>query len=86
MLKCLFYKGLEHSEMDDFFFFLHDEKELASEPVNININMANKCFKPLLPQKKIKTNLLEGIERFKAYNAERGIPTEQEVKELLDLD
>lgn len=79
-------EDLELTELDDFFFFLHDEKELASETVNKNINMANKCFKTLLAQKKIKTNPLEGIERFKADNAERGIPTEQEVKELLDLD
>lgn len=79
-------EDLELSELDDFFFFLHDEKELAGETVNKNINMANKCFKTLLAQKKIAVNPLEGIERFKADNEERGIPTEEEVRQLLELD
>lgn len=68
-------EDLELSELDDFFFFLHDEKGLAGETVNKNINMANKCFKTLLAQKKIAANPLEGIERFKADNEERGILT-----------
>ena len=66
-------EDLELSELDDF--FLHDEKGLAGETVNKNINMANKCFKTLLAQKKIAANPIEGIERFKADNEERGIPT-----------
>ena len=68
-------QDLTLEELDDFFFFLHDEKGLAGETVNKNINMANKCFKTLLAQKKIAANPLEGIERFKADNEERGIPT-----------
>lgn len=78
-------EDLDLSELDDFMFYLHDEIELANETVNKNINMANKCFKTLLAQKKIKSNPLEGIERFKADNAERGIPAETEIKDLLNL-
>lgn len=78
-------EDLTLEELDDFFFFLHDEQELANETVNKNINMANKCFKTLLTMKKIKANPLDGIERFKTDNEERGIPTEQEVRELLNL-
>ena len=77
-------EDLSLEELDDFMFFLHDEKELANETVNKNINMANKCFKTLLSLRKIKYNPLEGIERFKADNAKRDIPTEQEVRELLN--
>ena len=77
-------EDLTLEELDDFFFFLHDEKELANETVNKNINMANKCFKTLFSQKKIKSNPLEGIERFKIDNAKRDIPTEQEVRKLLN--
>ena len=71
--KCI--EGLTLADMDDFLFDLYDQKELKSETVNKNINCANKCFKYLLSQKKIKENPIEGIERFKADNEERGIPT-----------
>ncbi len=77
-------EDLTLEELDDFFFFLHDEKELANETVNKNINMANKCFKTLLSLRKIKSNPLEGIERFKTDNEKRDIPTEQEVRDLLN--
>ena len=77
-------EDLTLEELDDFFFFLHDEKELANETVNKNINMANKCFKTLLSLRKIKSNPLEGIERFKTDNKKRDIPTEQEVRDLLN--
>ena len=80
-----FIEDLSLEELDDFFFFLHDEKELANETVNKNINMANKCIKTLLALRKIKFNPLEGIERFKTDTAKRDIPTEQEVRELLNL-
>ncbi|MCR5764570.1 MAG: tyrosine-type recombinase/integrase [Treponema sp.] len=82
--KCI--EDLTLAEMDDFLFDLYDQKELKSETVNKNINCANKCFKYLLSQKKIKENPIEGIERFKTDNEERGIPTEQEVRELLNIE
>ncbi|WP_407436560.1 tyrosine-type recombinase/integrase [Treponema sp.] len=72
--------------LDDFFFHLHDDIELASETVNKNINCANKCFKSLVKMRVLKNNPLEGIERFKADNVKRGIPSEEEIRKLLELD
>ena len=79
-------EDLTLAQLDDFFFHLHDDIGLASETVNKNINCANRCFSYLLKLRKLRMNPLAGIERFKSDNAERGIPTEQEVRDLLALD
>lgn len=72
-------------DLDDFLFYLHDVKELASETINKNINCANRCLNWLAAQKKIAENPVKSVERFKVDAEERGIPTEQEIRELLDL-
>ncbi len=82
--KCI--EDLMLAELDDFFFDLRDQKELSNETVNKNINMANRCFKNMFKLRKIDFNPLEGIERFASDNEERGIPTEQEVRDLLNLE
>lgn len=82
----IFIEDLTLSKLDDFFFHLHDDVGLASETVNKNINCANRCFKNMVKLRELKINPLDGIERFKSDNAERGIPTEQEIMDLLALD
>ena len=79
-------EDLTLAQLDDFFFHLHDDYQLASETVNKNINCANRCFKNMVKLRELNHNPLDGIERFKSDNQERGIPTEQEVKDLLALD
>ena len=72
-------------ELDDFLFYLHDVRNLASETINKNINCANRCFNWLASQKKIPENPVASVERFKVDAEERGIPTETEIRQLLDL-
>ena len=79
-------EDLTKPELDDFFFFLYREKQLSGETVNKVINSASRCTRWLLDMGKIKVNPLAGIERFKADHLDRGIPTEEEVRELLNLD
>lgn len=68
-------EDLTLAQLDDFFFHLHDDLELASETVNKNINCANRCFKNMVKLRELRNNPLDGIERFKSENQERGIPT-----------
>ena len=79
-------EDLTLGQLDDFFFHLHDDIELANETINKNINCANKCFKTMTKLRQLQFNPLDGIERFKADNAERDIPTEEEIRKLLELD
>ncbi|MCR5253148.1 MAG: tyrosine-type recombinase/integrase [Treponema sp.] len=73
-------------DLDDFLFYLHDAKELASETINKNINCVNRCLNWLAKQQKIKVNPVASVERFKVDADERDIPTEQEIRSLLALD
>ena len=79
-------EDLTKLELDDFFFYLYREKQLAGETVNKVINSASRCTRWLYENNKIKINPLFGIERFKAEHAGRDIPTEAEVRRLLQLD
>ena len=73
-------------ELDDFLFYLHDVRNLASETINKNINCVNRCLNWLAKQQKIKANPVASVERFKVDADERDIPTEQEIRSLLALD
>lgn len=84
MEKCI--EDLTRNELDDFFFYLRSEKGFSGETVNKNINCANRCFNWLLQKGEIKANPLDGIERYKVDINERGIPTETEVRKLLELE
>lgn len=79
-------EDLTKPELDDFFFYLFREKQLAGETVNKVINSASRCTRWLYENNRIKINPLFGIERFKADHAERDIPTEAEMRRLLQLD
>ena len=66
-------EDLTKPELDDFFFYLYNEKDLCGETVNKVINSAGRCTRWLYENNKIKFNPLFGIERFKAEHAERDI-------------
>lgn len=82
--KCI--EDLTRNELDDFFFYLFDDKGFSGETVNKNINCANRCFSWLKDKGELKTNPLEGIQRFKIDSEERGIPTKSEIRSLLELE
>lgn len=73
-------EDLTRDELDNFFFYLREDKELSGGTVNKNINCANVGFKHLVDTGKLKPNPLSEIEKFKPENKERGIPSEEEVK------
>ena len=75
---------LDRTALDDFFFYLHTEKGLKGGSVNKAINCGSRAFRYLFENHKIDTNPMAGIERFNPDELERGIPTESEVKQLLN--
>ncbi len=79
-------EDLTKPELDDFFFYLYREVGLSGETVNKVINSCSRATRWLLENKKIKENPMIGVERFKADHLDRGIPTENEVRQLLNTD
>jgi len=79
-------EDLTKPELDDFFFYLYKEKGLKGETVNKVINSCSRATRWLFDNKRIKENPMLGVERFKSDNLDRGIPTEAEVRKLLELD
>ena len=77
---------LDRQTLDDFFFYLHTEKQLSGGTVNKAINCGSRAMRYLFENKRIQTNPMAGIERFNAEEIGRGIPTETEVKQLLKVD
>ena len=77
---------LDRTTLDDFFFYLHTEKQLSGGTVNNAINCGSRAMRYLFENNKIESNPMAGIERFNAEELERGIPTESEVKKLLKVD
>ena len=75
---------LSKSELEEFFFYLNTEVGLSGETVNKIINCASRATRWLFNNEKINKNPLLGVERFRSNNKKRGIPTEREVKLLLD--
>ena len=81
----MFIDELDKSMLDDFFFYLYDEKELQGATVNKAINSGSRAMKYLFDNHKISENPMTGVERFKSKQHDRGIPTETEVRKLLNL-
>ena len=79
-------EDLTKPELDDFFFYLFQEVGLKGETVNKVINSCSRATRWLFDNKRIKENPMLGVERFKPDTLVRGIPTESEVRELLNLD
>ena len=77
---------LDRQTLDDFFFYMHTEKQLSGGTVNKAINCGSRAMRYLFENKRIQTNPMAGIERFNAEEIGRGIPTESEVKQLLKVD
>ena len=77
---------LDKATLDDFFFYLYSERALKGGTVNKAINVGSRAMGYLFENGKIEKNPMFGVERFNAQQLERGIPTETEVKALLDLN
>lgn len=77
---------LDKPTLDDFFFYLYSERQLKGGTVNKAINVGSRAMSYLFENGKIEKNPMFGVERFKPQQLERGIPTETEVKALLDLN
>ena len=77
---------LDRTTLDDFFFYLNTEKGLKGGTVNKAINCGSRALRYLFENKKIDSNPMAGIERFNPEEAERGIPTESEVRQLLNVE
>ena len=76
---------LDKTMLDDFFFNLYQEKELKGATVNKAINCGSRAIRYLFDNKKISENPMAGVERFSTNQHDRGIPTESEVRKLLNL-
>lgn len=77
---------LDRTALDDFFFYLHTEKGLKGGTVNKAIKCGSRALRYLYENHKIESNPMAGIERFNPNELERGIPTEREVKQLLQVE
>lgn len=72
--------------LDDFFFYLYREKGLKGATVNKAINCGSRAMRYLFDNKKISENPMAGVERFNPNQLDRGIPTESEVRQLLQIE
>ena len=81
----MFVDELDKTMLDDFFFYLYREKGLKGGTVNKAINCGSRAMRYLYENHKISENPMAGVERFNPNQLERGIPTETEVRSLLQL-
>ena len=79
-------EDLEQDELDDFFFYLYTVKGLSGSTVNHAITCGSKAIGYLFYKRKISFNPMAGAERYGISNEKRDIPTESEVRSLLNLD
>lgn len=79
-------EDLEQDELDDFFFYLYTVKKLSGSTVNHAITCGSKAIGYLFDKRKISFNPMAGAERYGISNEKRDIPTESEVRSLLNLD
>ena len=79
-------QSLTSKELDDFLLYLRMEKGLSADTVNKTMTAGNMAFEFLIKEGAITSNPLSGVERFKVTSRKRGIPTETEMKQLMNLD
>lgn len=79
-------QSLSAKELDDFLMYLRTEKNLSADTVNKTMTAGNMPFEFLKKEGLISVNPLDSVERFKVTAKKRGIPTETEMKALMDLD
>ena len=79
-------QSLTSRELDDFLMYLRIEKNLSADTVNKTMTAGNMAFEFLIKEGLITSNPLTSVERFKVNAKKRGIPTETEMKKLMELD
>lgn len=79
-------QSLTSRELDDFLLSLRTERGLSADTINKAMTAGNMTFEFLKKEGRIVSNPLLGVERFKVNSKKRGIPTETEMKQLMDLD
>lgn len=79
-------QSLTSRELDDFLMYLRTEKKLSADTVNKTMTAGNMAFEFLIKEGLITSNPLMSVERFKVNAKKRGIPTETEMKKLMELD
>ena len=79
-------QSLTSRELDDFLMYLRTEKKLSADTVNKTMTVGNMAFEFLIKEGLITSNPLTSVERFKVNAKKRGIPTETEMKKLMELN
>ena len=79
-------QSLTSRELDDFLMYLRTEKKLSADTVNKTMTTRNMAFEFLIKEGLITSNPLTSVERFKVNAKKRGIPTETEMKKLMELN
>ena len=79
-------QSLTSRELDDFLMYLRIEKNLSADTVNKTMTAGNMAFEFLIKEGLITSNPLSSVERFKVNAKKRGIPTETEMKKLMELN
>ena len=79
-------QSLTSRELDDFLMYLRIEKNLSADTINKTMTAGNMAFEFLIKEGLITSNPLSSVERFKVNAKKRGIPTETEMKKLMELN
>lgn len=79
-------QSLTSRELDEFLLSLRRDRGLSADTVNKTMTAGNMAFEFLIKEGLITSNPLSSVERFKVTAKKRGIPTETEMKKLMDLD
>lgn len=79
-------QSLTSRELDEFLLSLRRDRGLSADTVNKTMTAGNMAFEFLIKEGRLKKNPLSGVERFRVQARKRGIPTETEMKQLMDLD
>ncbi len=77
---------LDSEALQEFFFYLRIERELAGATVNHVISCGSKVFGYMYQKKLIAENPFEHVQRFKNNTKERSIHTETEIVKLLHTE
>ena len=79
-------QSLTSRELDEFLLSLRRDRGLSADTVNKTMTAGNMAFEFLIKEGRLEKNPLTGVERFRVQSRKRGIPTETEMKQLMDLD
>ena len=79
-------QSLTSKELDDFLLSLRTEKGLSADTVNKTMTAGNMAFDFLVKEGLLEKNPLDSVERFRVKAKKRGIPTETEMKQLINLN